>query len=217
MIKLINILKEGAYDSITRNIVTDIMREWKDQYMDEQGDLEFEEDYDLTDAKGRPFEFELNAILRVEETEEGTYAVDGGVNQKLDPPYLEIRFQVDPRDLPQMWETIYHDLTDVIRHELEHFTQEGINVIPSKEMADDIKIRKQINKGKLPRAEYFKLEREVDAMLQGLYIKAKKTRTPFKKVINDYFDKVGLDPQERQDILNVWSTRLKALNLPPIQ
>ena len=217
MIKLINILKEGAYDSMTRKIVTDIMREWKDQYMDEQGDLEFENDYELTDAKGRPFEFELNAILKVKETEEGTYAVDGGVNQKLDPPYLEIRFQVDPRDLPQMWETIYFDLTDVIRHELEHFTQEGTNAIFSKEMADDIKIRRQINKGKLPRAEYFKLEREVDAMLQGLYIKAKKTRTPFKTVINDYFDKVGLDPQERQDILNVWSTRLRALNLPPIQ
>ncbi len=68
MIKLIDILKEGAYDSMTRNIVTDVMREWKDQYMDEQGDLEFENDYELTDAKGRPFEFELNAILRVKAT-----------------------------------------------------------------------------------------------------------------------------------------------------
>jgi hypothetical protein len=116
-----------------------------------------------------------------------------------------------------MWEEIYFDLIDIVRHELEHFTQEGTNVIPSKEMADDIKIRKQINKGKLPRAEYFKLEREVDAMLQGLYLKAKKTRTPLKTVISDYFDKVGLDTQERQDILDLWSTRLKALNLAPIQ
>jgi hypothetical protein len=217
MIKLIDILKEGAYDSMTRNIVKTIIEDWKSQYTGDQGELELDDTFELTDAKGRPFEFDLNAILKIEETEEGTYAVDGGVNQRLDPPYLEIRFQVDPRDLPQMWETIYHDLTDVIRHELEHFTQEGTNVIPSKEMADDMKIRKQINKGKLPRAEYFKLEREVDAMLQGLYIKAKKTRTPFKTVINDYFDKVGLDTQERQDILDVWSTRLKALNLPPIQ
>ena len=217
MIKLIDILNEGAYDSMTRRVVTAIMKEWKSQYTGDQGELEFENEFNLTDTNGRPFDFELNAILKVEETEEGTYAVDGGVNQKLDPPYLEIRFQVDPRDLPQMWEEIYFDLIDIVRHELEHFTQDGINAIPSKEMADDIKIRKQINKGKLPRAEYFKLEREVDAMLQGLYLKAKKTRTPLKTVINDYFDKVGLDPQERQDILNVWSTRLKALNLAPIQ
>jgi len=217
MIKLIDILKEGVYDSMTRNIVKTIIEDWKSQYTGDEGELELDDNFELTDAKGRDFEFDLNAVLKVEETEEGTYAVDGGVNQRLDPPYLEIRFQIDPRDLPQMWETIYHDLTDVIRHELEHFTQEGTNAISSKEMADDMKIRKQINKGKLPRAEYFKLGREVDAMLQGLYIKAKKTRTPFKDVINDYFDKVGLNPQERQDILDVWSTRLRALNLPPIQ
>jgi len=217
MIKLIDILKEGAYDSITRNIVTDIMREWKDQYMDEQGDLEFEEDYDLTDAKGRPFEFELNAILRVKTTKSQKYIVDGGVDQLADPPYLEIRFQVDPRDLPQKWEDIYFDLIDVIRHELEHFTQQGINVIPSKEMGDDEILRNLINMKLAPKANYFKLEKEVDAMLQGMYLKAKKTRTPFKDVINDYFNKVKLNKQERQDILDVWSTRLKALNLPPIQ
>jgi len=217
MIKLIDILKEGAYDSMTRNIVTDIMREWKDQYMDEQGDLEFEEDYDLTDAKGRPFEFELNAILRVKTTKSQKYIVDGGVDQLADPPYLEIRFQVDPRDLPQKWEDIYFDLIDVIRHELEHFTQQGINVIPSKEMGDDEILRNLINMKLAPKANYFKLEKEVDAMLQGMYLKAKKTRTPFKDVINDYFNKVKLNKQERQDILNVWSTRLKALNLPPIQ
>lgn len=217
MIKLIDILKEGAYDSMTRNIVTDIMREWKDQYMDGQGDLEYEEDYDLTDAKGRPFEFELNAILRVKETKDQKYIVDGGVDQLADPPYLEIRFQVDPRDLPQKWETIYFDLTDVIRHEIEHFTQEGTNVIPSKEMEDDSILRNLINMKFSPKADYFKLEREVDAMLQGMYLKAKKTRTPFKDVVNDYFNKVKLNKKDRQDILNVWSSRLKALNLPPIQ
>ena len=217
MIKLIDILKEGAYDSMTRNIVTDIMREWKDQYMDEQGDLEFEEDYDLTDAKGRSFEFELNAILRVKATKSQKYIVDGGVDQLADPPYLEIRFQVDPRDLPQKWEDIYFDLTDVIRHELEHFTQQGANVISSKEMGDDEILRNLINMKLAPKANYFKLEKEVDAMLQGMYLKAKKTRTPFKTVINDYFNKVRLNKQDRQDILNLWSTRLKALNLPPIQ
>ena len=217
MIKLLDILKEGAYDSMTRNIVTDIMREWKDQYMDEEGDLEYEEDYDLTDAKGRQFEFELNAILRVKETKSQKYIVDGGVDQLADPPYLEIRFQADPRDLPQKWETIYFDLTDVIRHEIEHFTQEGTNVIPSKEMEDDSILRTLINMKFSPKADYFKLEREVDAMLQGMYLKAKKTRTPFKDVINDYFNKVKLNKKDRQDIINVWSARLKALNLPPIQ
>ena len=217
MIKLIDILKEGAYDSMTRNIVTDIMREWKDQYMDEQGDLEFEDDYELTDAKGRLFEFNLRAVLRVKATKSQRYIADGGVDQLEDPPYMEVKFQVDPRNLPQMWETIYFDLTDVVRHELEHLTQQGINVIPSKEMGDDEIMRNLINMKLAPKAEYFKLEKEVDAMLQGMYLKAKKIRTPFKDVINDYFNKVKLSKKDRQDILDLWSTRLKALNLPPIQ
>jgi len=217
MIKLIDILKEGAYDSMTRKIVTDIMREWKDQYMNEPGDLIFDTDYNLTDAKGRNFEFELYAVLRVKKSPGQKYIVDGGVDQLEDPPYMIITFQVDPRDLPQKWEDIYFDLIDVIRHELEHFTQEGINVIPSKEMNDDEILRGLIKMKLAPNTEYFKLEKEVDAMLQGMYLKAKKTRTPFKDVINDYFNKVGLRKQERQDILDVWSTRLRALNLPPIQ
>jgi hypothetical protein len=217
MIKLIDILKEGAYDSMTRNIVKTIIEDWKSQYTGDQGELELDDNLELTDAKGRNFDFDLNAILKVKATKSQKYIVDGGVDQLAEPPYLEIRFQVDPRDLPQKWEDIYFDLTDVIRHELEHFTQQGANVIPSKEMGDDEIMRNLINMKLAPKASYFKLEKEVDAMLQGMYLKAKKTRTPFKDVINDYFNKVKLNKQERQDILNVWSTRLKALNLPPIQ
>ena len=217
MIKLIDILKEGAYDSMTRNIVKTIIEDWKSQYTGDQGELELDDNLELTDAKGRNIDFDLNAILKVKATKSQKYIVDGGVDQLAEPPYLEIRFQVDPRDLPQKWEDIYFDLTDVIRHELEHFTQQGANVIPSKEMGDDEIMRNLINMKLAPKASYFKLEKEVDAMLQGMYLKAKKTRTPFKDVINDYFNKVKLNKQERQDILNVWSTRLKALNLPPIQ
>ena len=217
MIKLIDILNEGTYDSMTRTVVTAIMKYWKSKYTGKQGELELTDNFVLTDAKGRDFDFDLSATLKVEENEESTYLVDGGVNQKDNPPYLEVTIQVDPRNLPQMWEEIYFDLTDLVRHELEHLTQAGINAVFSKEMASDTRRRNRINKGELPKAEYFKLKREVDAMLQGLYLKAKKTRIPFKDVISNYFDKVGLDPQERQDILNVWSTRLKALNLPPIQ
>ena len=217
MIKLIDILNEGAYDSMTRTVVTAIMKYWKSKYTGKQGELELTDNFVLTDAKGRQFDFDLSATLKVKENEESTYLVDGGVDQKVDPPYLGVTIQVDPRNLPQMWEEIYFDLIDLVRHEIEHLTQEGINAVFSKEMASDMRRRNQIIKGKLPKAEYFKLKREVDAMLQGLYLKAKKTKTPFKDVISDYFDKVGLDTQERQDILDLWSTRLKALNLPPIQ
>jgi hypothetical protein len=210
-------LNEGRYDSITRLVVKDIMDSWKNQFDGKEGELRFEEDYELENSKGQPIDFELLAVLKLEETKDKTYIVDGGANEELDPPYLEVTFQVDPRNLPKMWSTIYNDLIDVVRHEIEHLTQSGTNVIPSKEMADDQSIRQMINWGLLPQAEYFKLEKEVDAMLQGMYLKAKKSKTPFKDVINDYFEKVGLEGEDKQDVLNLWTKRLKALNLPPIK
>jgi hypothetical protein len=70
----------------------------------------------------------------------------------------------------------------------------------------------------LPKAHYFKLEKEVDAMLQGLYFKAKKSRRPFKDVINDYLnifiDQETITQEEKEEILNIWRSRLKALSLP---
>jgi hypothetical protein len=210
-------LNEGRYDSITRLVVKDIMDSWKSQFNGKEGELRFEEDYELENSKGQPIDFELLAVLKLEETEDKTYIVDGGANEELDPPYLEVTFQVDPRNLPKMWSTIYNDLIDVVRHEIEHLTQSGTNVISSKEMANDQSIRQMINWGLLPQAEYFKLEKEVDAMLQGMYLKAKKSKTPFKDIISDYFEKVGLEGEDKQDVLNLWTKRLKALNLPPIQ
>jgi hypothetical protein len=210
-------LNEGRYDSITRLVVKDIMDSWKSQFNGKEGELRFEEDYELENSKGQPIDFELLAVLKLEETEDKTYIVDGGANEELDPPYLEVTFQVDPRNLPKMWSTIYNDLIDVVRHEIEHLTQSGTNVISSKEMANDQSIRQMINWGLLPQAEYFKLEKEVDAMLQGMYLKAKKSKTPFKDIISDYFEKVGLEGEDKQDVLNLWTKRLKALNLPPIK
>jgi hypothetical protein len=68
----------------------------------------------------------------------------------------------------------------------------------------------------LPKSDYFKLEKEIDAMLQGLYFKAKKSRKPFLAVIDDYFDKQPVNQEERKEILGLWAKRAKALGLPSL-
>ena len=50
------------------------------------------------------------------------------------------------------------------------------------------------------------------------YFKAKKSKSPFKDVVNDYLD-IFVDQntitlEEKEDILNTWRTRRKALSLP---
>jgi hypothetical protein len=208
------IINEGRYDSLTRMIVKDIINDWKSQYDGTPEILEYNEDYESENSKGQSINFELYATLNVKETKTEVYRVDGGADPLRTPAYLEIKFQVDPRDLPQKWETIYNDLIDVVRHEIEHLTQAGSNVISSKEMNDDEILRDLIALKVLPKSEYFKLEKEVDAMLQGMYLKAKKSKIPFKDVIDDYFDKVRLNKKDRNNILDLWKQRAKALSLP---
>ena len=168
---------EGRYDTITSTVVRDIMDEWKSQYDGGTGKFELEEDYDTVNSKGQPIKFELYAVLTVRKTKYGIYRVDGGADPTRKLPYLEVKFQVDPRDLPQKWEEIYMDLIDVVRHEIEHMTQQGPNVVAStttyknkkgeevtrfdsKEMADDQLLRNLIKLKFLPKSEYFKLEQE---------------------------------------------------------
>jgi hypothetical protein len=175
-------------------------------------------------------DFEFDFAVQAKYTDD-VYKVDGGANAGFDDdgdeiqPLLSVRFKI-PKNVD--WQTVSFDLKDVIRHELEHLTQDGANlkggtdsedprlVRPSKYMEDDQFIRDLIDADLLPKSDYFKLEKEVDAMLQGLYFKAKKSRKPFLAVIDDYFDKQPVNQEERKEILGLWAKRAKALGLPPL-
>jgi hypothetical protein len=175
-------------------------------------------------------DFEFDFAVQAKYTDD-VYKVDGGANAGFDDdgdeiqPLLSVRFKI-PKNVD--WQTVSFDLKDVIRHELEHLTQDGANlkggtnsedprlVRPSKYMEDDKFIRDLIDADLLPKSDYFKLEKEVDAMLQGLYFKAKKSRKPYLEVIDDYLDKQPVNQEERKEILGLWAKRAKALGLPPL-
>ena len=61
--------------------------------------------------------------------------------------------------------------------------------------------------------EYYKLPKEVDAMIQGMYLKAKKSKTPFKDVVEDYFNKAGVKLENRKKIRILWNKRLPKLGI----
>jgi len=139
--------------------------------------------------------------------------VDGGADDTED--YIQVRFEIDPEKLPEFWEEISMNLKDVIRHEIEHLTHgEGFTSNPAKTMEDDMFIRQMIDMEMLPRADYFKLEKEIDANLQGMYLRAKKEKRPFGDVINTYLDAQNITPEQKEEILDLWRSRLPALNLP---
>jgi hypothetical protein len=213
-------LTEGRYDKFTNELSSLAFELIKDGYdvgrkvVDETFTVGPEdEDSDIV-SDDFEFDFTVQATYM-----EDTYTVDGGANAGYDDegdeitPLLNVRFEI-PKDID--WQTVSFDLKDVIRHELEHLTQDGANVRGGKQLTDDSLLRKMIDSDLLPKAAYFKLEKEVDAMLQGLYLKAKKSKQPFLATIDNYLDKQPLTQEERKEILDLWAKRAKALNLPSL-
>ena len=215
------IVNEGVYDSLTTKLTKATIQKWVADFKKNPKlkssfiDLDIED----VDGKGRDIEFNYVGMLKFDKKVDG-YVVDGTSNSGEEEdkiPFIATLFTVNPKVLPQAWSQMSADVSDVIRHEIEHLTQSGENVRSGKYMDDDIMIRDMINKLKiLPKSDYYKLEKEVDAMLQGLYLKAKKTRKPFADVINNYLDIApGIETKEDKEIiLNLWRSRRKALSLP---
>jgi len=217
-------LMEGRYDTITNKLSKIIFEAFKDMHDrgEDKGKISLTIGPDDEDIISNEFEFDLEAT--VEFVDEDQYEVDGGANVGFDDegdevtPLLSVRFKI-PKN--PKWNIISFDIKDVVRHELEHLTQEGGNLKSDKFMKDDQILRNLIDMKLLSKAEYFKLEKEVDAMLQGMYFKAKKSKTPFEKVLNDYLDifvdQKSISKEEKDDVLNIWRSRRKSLSLPPFE
>ena len=214
-------MTEGAYDSLTTKLTRATIRKWvedsKKKPIPKKSFVDI--DIDEFDGKGREIDFNYVGLTEFTDKVDG-YEVNGTSNSGEDKgkiPFVATLFKINPKVLPQAWSKISADVSDVIRHEIEHLTQAGDNTRSGKYMDDDKMIRDMIDKLKiLPKSDYYKLEKEVDAMLQGLYLKAKKTRKPFADVIDQYLDIApGIDTKEDKEIiLNLWRSRRKALSLP---
>jgi hypothetical protein len=200
-------LNEGRYDKITNDISSAIFNHWKQDYENDVDSSRYNQTFE-TDDLSIDVDANISFIPGL-----GKLSIDGGADAETG--YLEVRFEVDPKKLPGFWSEISMNLKDVVRHEIEHLTHgEGYNENPGKLMSDDQFIRDMIDADMLPKAAYFKLEKEIDANLQGMYLRAKKEKRPFKDVIDDYLDAQDITSEEKEEILDIWRGRLKALNLP---
>jgi hypothetical protein len=211
-------LNEGRYDTLVNKLSSIAFEAFKDIHDrgDKEGEFEFRVDHpdDEHDIPSKEFYFDLAGKVVITDDE---YEVNGGANAGFDKqgneitPLLSVQFKI-PKN-PD-WQRVSMDIKDVVRHELEHLTQDGENVKPGKQMDDDQTIRDLIDLDLLPKADYFRLPKEIDSMLQGLYFKAKKSKKPYIDVINDYLDTQPINAEERENILKIWRNRAKALSLP---
>ena len=212
------VMAEGKYDKLT-NVLSKIAFEFfKDVHDrgDKKGEFTFKvgnPDHDNVDIESREFEFDFMGIVKYTKDE---YKVDGGANAGYDDdgdeiqPMLNVAFKI-PKN-PD-WQEVSMDIKDVVRHELEHLTQDGENVRSGKYLPDDKDLRDLMDAGMLDKDLYFTLDKEVDAMIQGLYYKAKKSKKPFADVVDDYLNKAMISLDNKEKVLTLWRKRLPALGI----
>jgi len=133
------------------------------------------------------------------------------------PPLIEVRLEIDPEQYPRVLSEVSMDLKDILRHEIEHITQSGWNVKQGKYLRSDMARRNKINRGDIDTINYWLLQKEQPAMIQGLYFRAKKERKPFAEVVNSYLDiwvnNGTLTNEEKEKIIKRWRTMLPKLGI----
>lgn len=166
-----------------------------------------------------PLEFYLSLkvqwIVGLNNFKYGGDAYNSTKRDSDEPPLIEVRFEIDPAEYPKVLSEIAMQLRDVLRHEIEHVTQSGWNTINGKYIASDMTLRKKIESGQVPPFRYFMLPKEIPAMLHGLYLKAKKTRTPFREEVTTFLQSFvntgAITEAEMQKVLATWKLYLPKL------
>ena len=216
-------LNEGrsAYDGLASKLVKATFKHWVKNYKGGEASISYSDQ-----IMERGLEFDLDATLHVTKKVKGFEVLDqtGADGRDIDDdgddqtPYILIEFAINPEWIPGEWSMTYFHLADVMRHEMEHITQDGKgvgNYRKGKPIEDDSQLRSLIKLGLLPKAQYLMLPKEVDANLQGLRYEAKKRKEPLADAINRYLDTKEqggeIDGTEREEVLDLWRRRAKQI------
>lgn len=205
------VMAEGRYDKLSNIVSSDIFRAWKEGFEQGKVVVDYNESYD---ALGDSFDVDAKMLL-VKGYGKMEVHEDTGAGTDDSGDYIIVRVIIDPEMLPEFWSEVSMTLKDIIRHEIEHLTHQGggFTANPAKIMRGDQARRDKIKAGEIPINQYFKLKKEIDANLQGMYFRAKKEKRPFADVVNTYLDSQDITPKQKEEILTLWRKRLPALGL----
>lgn len=196
-------------------------------------DKKFQKDTDLD------FSYELKVIFikGIDRIMRDGGAYKGGFDKDDEwiQPKVELEFALDPYNFPGDFEEVSAQISDVLRHEIEHLTQTGGNERGKSFDKDaqfggkfgtkeEMQFRTKIANGVINNGvKYLTLPSEIDANIQGLYLTAKKQKRPFVDVVDQYlyqftdqYDEKGepyLTKQDVEDVKKVWGLRLKGLGI----
>lgn len=215
----------GSWDTLSNSLVKKVFKQWISDWNSGKSKSTYEENIE---DSSRSIEFDLECTIYFGKVNgiaikgfevlnsTGADGRDEIYDEKEDEwveqtPFINIDFAINKEWLPGEWSEVYMYLSDVMRHELEHVTQDGEsigNYRMGKPIEDDTQLRAFIELGLLPKYHYLLLPKEIDANLQGLRFEAKKRKIPMEDAVNKYLDtQTYLTPETREEVLDTWRRR----------
>lgn len=216
-------LVEGrsTYDGLASKLTKAIFNKWVKSYKGGNDAINYADQ-----IEERGLEFDIEATIHIDKKFKGFEVIDStGADGRDDDddgdfqtPFINIDFGINPEWIPGEWSEVYFHLADVVRHEMEHITQDGIdhgNYRKGKPNEDDSELRAYIKMGLLPKSQYLMLPKEVDANLQGLRFEAKKRKKSMIDTVNKYLDTQEqggtINGEEREIVLDLWRRRAEKI------
>jgi hypothetical protein len=203
-------LHEGRYDAETLLISRFIIDMFKDEFGKDYKDT-FEEigklrGSDKEEKNAVPYDLELYFYP----TDSDTLGPNAFViNGQADEDTVVVQINYNPEGFPAAYNDLIAEVKDTLRHELEHVGQYafGKEVEPDGTDPDDV-----------PSFEYFTLDFEIPAFVQGLYKTAKTKKITLTQAIDDFLAEreAELTPEESAKVKQIWINWAKE-NLPAAQ
>jgi len=212
---LVKILKEGRYDSITRDAVKrifDHIKKSKIAYDKGRNIGKKESDgfyEDILHSYDEPLDFYLSLRYKREKVRGGDFKLNAYAYSS-DPDYaiVEVEIVINPDSEPKVYSTLNSHIQDAVRHEIEHLTQAGLNKKQGKAKPTRSGTRDKISIENKNAYKYFLLRDEIPAMVHGLYKKAKHDKQPLDVTMEDYlniFIKNGsITRSEKDKTMKAW-------------
>jgi hypothetical protein len=180
-----SILTEGRYDGITRTIIKDIIKVFK---QNKTGEFSLPEDLDgsgeMTYYFGRNLPpFSVTLTMNQDENVDD-FEVDGEYYR--DDETIVIEITSNPKTNTSIMQKLIGELNETVRHELEHVKQNMLGYKRKKEPKTPFK--------------YYTQKSELEAQIAGFKRRARKEKKDIRDIANDWFNKYqkrhNLTPQE---------------------
>jgi hypothetical protein len=196
----------GKYDDITGktvdkiwNLIHDVERENKNGVL-----------YRRIHKNTRQLKFKLRLdVGMVSVDSEKEFEIDAGAYTDLKMPIIELRIEINSNFGKKSYCRINSRLNDVIRHEIEHLLQAGINRKKGKTMPTLVlRYRAETSERGNVSFNYLKLRDEVPANIFGMYRQAKIEKKPitliFEEYLDEYIRESDLKPEQAKLIYKKW-------------